>query len=63
MSVVTKKKERMAFNKHVKAISDLYSVSYNEVMRIYKNQNESISATRVILNMRENILPAKDVMC
>lgn len=54
MSQATKRRPRVAFNKVVRTLSELYNLPYNEVMKIYRNQGDNIQYTKMILNLKTN---------
>lgn len=47
------KRQRKAFNRVVKSLSELYNMPYDEVMKVYKGQDKSIPNTRMILNLKQ----------
>ena len=48
-----KKKFKKRFIRPVRAMAELYDKEYNDVLRIYCNQNGSIANTRMILNLEK----------
>lgn len=52
MSTKTKR-PRIAFNRIVKSLSELYDMAYPEVMKIYINQEKNIEHTKMIINLKK----------
>ena len=47
------KRQRKAFNKVVRSLSELYGMPYIEVLKVYQRQERNISATKMILNLTQ----------
>lgn len=51
MDATTKpKKQRKAFNRSIKAISEIYDISYNDAMKVYKKANKNIGLTKAFIS-------------
>lgn len=53
MSTIKPKRPRVAFNRVVQSLSELYDMTYYEVLKVYQNQDKNIEHTKMILNLKK----------
>lgn len=53
-AIIKPRRPLFAYNRVVKALADLYDQNYNDVMKIYRGQNDNIEYTKMILNLKSN---------
>lgn len=49
-ATIKPKKQRKAFNRVVKAISEIYDISYNDAMKVYKKADKNIGLTKTFIS-------------